>query len=30
MLVIHQKSSKSSKRPHQDGECYSGRIMDVF
>ena len=27
-LVIHQKSSKSSKRLHQDGEYYSGRIMD--
>ena len=30
MLVIHQKSSQSSKRPHQDGECHSGRIMDGF
>ena len=30
MLVIHQKSSQSSKRPHQDGEYLSGRIMDGF
>ena len=33
MLVIHQKSSQSSQdlsRPHQDGQYYSGRIMDVF
>ena len=30
MIVIHQKSSKSSKRSHQHGECYSGRIMDGF
>ena len=30
MLVIHHKSSKSNKRPHQEGECYSRRIMDGF
>ena len=30
MLVIHQKSSESYKRPHQEGECYSGRISDGF
>ena len=30
MWVIHQKSSLSSKRPHQDGESYSGRIMNGF
>ena len=30
MLVIHQQSSQSSKRPHQDGECHSGEIMAGF
>ena len=30
MLVMYQKSSSSSKRPHQRGACYSGRIMDGF
>ena len=30
MLVTHQKRSKSSKRLHQDGEHYSGEIMDGF
>ena len=30
MLVMHQKSSSLSKRPHQHGVCDSGRIMDGF
>ena len=30
MLVMRQKSTLSSKRPHQHGVCYSGRIMDGF
>ena len=30
MLVMHHKSSLSSKRTHQHGVCYSGRIMDGF
>ena len=28
MLVMHHKSSLSSKRPHKHGVCYCGRIMD--
>ena len=30
MLVVHQRSSQSSKRPRQVGECHSGRIMDCL
>ena len=28
--LTRQKRSSSSKRPHQYGECYSGRIKDGF
>ena len=29
-IVIHQKSSQSSKRPNKHGECYSEWIMHDF